>query len=99
MTSLSLISISLCNFKHHTSLDLDLDFSRDQLIKFSGDSGSGKSSAVAGISYGLFGKVWKSKGLCKYGEKSFSVTLVIGGRGKDILYISLQLSQNFKDKN
>lgn len=72
MTSLS--SLSLRNFRYHQSLDLDIP---SGTIQFKGDSGSGKSSAAASISYGLFGKVWKTKNLVAYGEKAFSVKLTL----------------------
>lgn len=67
-------SVSLVNFKCHRDLKISLPRG---MVKFSGDSGSGKSSTVSGISYGLFGKVWKSKSLCRYDEKVFSVILEI----------------------
>lgn len=74
MSSSSLSSLSLRNFRYHQSLDLDIP---SGTIQFKGDSGSGKSSAAASISYGLFGKVWKTKNLVAYGEKAFSVKLTL----------------------
>lgn len=70
---ITLKSVHLKNFRCHSDLKLDIPTG---LVQFKGDSGSGKSSVAAGISYGLFGKVWRTKNLVSYsGEKSFSVTL------------------------
>jgi DNA repair exonuclease SbcCD ATPase subunit len=65
--------LSLKNFKIHKSLELN--FPKSSLIRFFGNSGSGKSSVVSAISYALFGKVWKSKSLCRYGQKTLNVNL------------------------
>lgn len=81
---LRLASVTLKNFRYHKSRKISLPSKGDYMVKFSGDSGSGKSSMVSGIFYGLFGKVWKSKKLAKYGEKVFSVTLVLRSSNGDL---------------
>jgi len=65
-------SLRAVNFKHHSFLSINIP---EGLVQFGGISGSGKSSAAAAISYALFGKVWKTKSLTRYGEKAFSVRL------------------------
>lgn len=75
----SLTSITLKNFRHHQSLELTIP---EGTIQFKGDSGSGKSSTAAAVSYGLFGKVPKTKTLATYGEKVFSVKLELSSNGK-----------------
>lgn len=78
-------SLAVSNFKIHS--ELELSSVGTGLIRFHGNSGSGKSSMASAISYALFGKVWKSKGLCKYGETVFSVTLTLTNSKKDLFVI------------